>query len=248
MPRLLALILLLVTSLSFAAQPLRVGVSADYPPLHYTQGGKIVGVEADNARAVGRILGREVALVKLPFEELYSALEAEQIDVVMSGISATGQRSEKVDFAEPYLEIGQMAIMHRDKIGRLSQPWAIFQPGIRVGVEPGTTGDEFARRELSEAQITHFDNPEAAFQGLRDDRIDLYVHDAPTSWLLAQGSENSDLISLYRPLTKEHLAWVVRKGNNELLRDLNDALLQMRRNGTLSYILNRWIPVQVEVQ
>ena len=151
-------------------------------------------------------------------------------------------------FSEPYLQVGQMAIMHKSKLGRFSQPWSVFREGVRVGVEPGTTGAAFAERELDEAVVTHVADAEQAFEALRADKIDLYVHDAPTSWALANSSENQDLISLYAPLTQESLAWAVRPGEHEFLGELNQALGLMRSNGTLTYILNRWIPVQVEVR
>ena len=83
---------------------------------------------------------------------------------------------------------------------------------------------------------------------MRNDVIDLYVHDAPTSWQLANGMENEDLISLYSPLTEEMLAWAVAKDNDALAAELNRALALMQANGTLQYILNRWIPVTVEVK
>ena len=83
---------------------------------------------------------------------------------------------------------------------------------------------------------------------MRKDAIDMYIHDAPTSWQLANGMENDDLISLYSPLTEEVLAWAVRKDDGVLVSELNRALRLMRANGSLQYILNRWIPVTVEVK
>jgi ABC-type amino acid transport substrate-binding protein len=231
-----------------AAEVLRVGLSADYPPLHFRQDGRIVGIEVDNSRAVGEFLGRRVELVELPFERLIPALLDGQIDVIMSGMSVTAERSRQVAFTDPYLRVGQMAIMHRDKVGRFSQPWAVYREGVRIGVEPGTTGASFAERELKDAVISYFPDPASAFEGLRKDRIDLYIHDAPTSWQLAIGTENDDLLSLYAPLTEEMLAWAVRPADSELALELNRALGTMKSNGTLQYILNRWIPVRIEVR
>ena len=244
---LLAMLLLLGTSMTMAAELLRVGVSADYPPLIFEQGGQIVGIEADNAHAVGEIIGRKVTFANLPFDRLIPALEAGEIDVIMSGFSVTAARSERVIFTDSFMLVGQMAIMHRDKISRFAQPWSVYRPGVRVGVEPGTTGAAFAERELKEAVITNYEDAAAAFAGLRADQIDLYIHDAPTSWQLATSRENSDLISLYSPMTEEMLAWAVRPGNDVLAGELNRALAVMKANGTLQYILNRWIPVRVEV-
>ncbi len=238
----------LLVSPALWAEALKVGLSADYPPLHFSKDGRVVGVEVDNSRAVGEFLGRPVKLVELPFDQLIPALGDGRIDVIMSGMSVTATRSEKVTFTNPYLRVGQMAIMHRDKLGRFSQPWSVYREGVRIGVEPDTTGAAFAERELKDALISYYADPAAAFDGLRKDKIDLYIHDAPTSWQLANSTENHDLISLYSPLTEEMLAWAVRPGDVALLQELNRALTMMKSNGTLQYILNRWIPVQIEVK
>ncbi len=230
------------------AAGLKVGVSADYPPMAYKQDGRIVGIEADNAKAVSAIIGQDMTLVDMPFEQLIPALKAGDIDVIMSGMSVTAQRSEEVLFTDSYMDVGQMAIMSTEKIAHFSQPWALLREGVRIGVEPGTTGAEYVAAQLRNAQVTFFKDSAAAFAGLRNDEIDLYIHDAPTSWQLATSTENGDLISLYKPLTHEKLAWAVRKDDERLASRLNDALQTLKRNGTLSYIFNRWVPVTVEVR
>lgn len=249
MRRGLLVVCLLLSSVSVPAdEVLKVGMSADYPPLSFKQDGRYLGIEADNARAVGEILSRRTQIVELSFDELIPAVQSGKVDVIMSGLSVTAQRSQQLQFTEAYLLVGQMAILHRSKIGRFSQPWSVYREDVRIGVEPGTTGAAFAERELKDAKLSFFANPDEAFRALRNDVIDLYVHDAPTSWQLANGMENEDLISLYSPLTEEMLAWAVAKDNDALAAELNRALALMQANGTLQYILNRWIPVTVEVK
>ena len=248
MIRSLLLTTLLLLPLVVHAQVLKVGLSPDYPPLQYKQDGRIVGVEPDNARAIAKILGREMAIFEYPFDELIPALEQGRIDVIMSGFSVTAERSQRIAFADPYLQVGQMAILHKNRIGSFAQPWAIYGDGVRVGVEPGTTGAAFAERELTDAMVSYFADPPAAFAGLREDKIDLYIHDAPTAWQLANSMDTDDLISTYKQLTSEMLAWAVRPDDPELVRDMNRALAIMKSQGTLNYIINRWIPVQVQVR
>lgn len=231
-----------------AAAGLKVGVSGDYPPLIYKQDGRLVGIEADCAKAVGDILGQQMTLVEMPFEKLIPALQAGEIDVIMTGMSVTPERSKQVTFTNPYMEIGQMAILSTEKVGAFSKPWSIYQEGVRIGVEPGTTGAAFAEDKLPDAQVSFYADSAAAFEGLRKNEIDLYIHDAPTSWQLATNPEHSDLISLYKPLTREELAWAVRKDDDALAEGLNAALNTLKGNGTMRYILNRWIPVTVEVR
>ena len=244
---LLSFVIACCASTAFA-EGLKVGVSADYPPMIYQQEGKIVGVEADNAKAIGGIIGQELTLVNMPYEKLIPALQAGEIDIIMSAMTITPQRSEQVLFTAPYVDVGQMAITTTDKAARYAQPWSLRRDSVRVGVEPGTTGAVFAETELTNAQIVNYANSAAAFTGLRKDEIDVYIHDAPTSWQLATSADNSDLISLYHPLTEEQLAWAVRKDDVRLAEMLNDALQTMKGNGTARYIMNRWIPVTIEVQ
>jgi ABC-type amino acid transport substrate-binding protein len=65
---------------------------------------------------------------------------------------------------------------------------------------------------------------------------------------LAASKDNQDLLSLYRPLTSESLAWAVRKGNVVLLGQLNAALEELEGNGRLHVIQNYWIPIKVQVR
>lgn len=241
-------VLFTLYTVSATAAGLKVGVSADYPPMIYKQEGRFVGIEADNAKAVGDIMGQEMTLVDMPFEKLIPALQAGEIDVIMTGMSITPERSEQVIFTDPYMEVGQMVIMSIDKVAQFSKPWSIYREGVRIGVEPGTTGAQFVASKLADAQVSFFDDPDAAFAGLRNDKIDLYIHDAPTSWLLATTPDTRDLISLYNMLTDEQLAWAVRKDDERLADALNAALRTLKGNGVLRYILNRWIPVTVEVR
>ena len=90
-PRLLSALfaLLMGWSAALAADPLRVGLSPDYEPLAFLQDGTPAGIEVDNAREVAQYLDRSLELVPMAFEELFPALLAGRIDVVMSGISVS---------------------------------------------------------------------------------------------------------------------------------------------------------------
>ena len=239
---------LLFPALAFSAQPLRVAVSPDYEPLAFKRDGELVGIEIDNAQALANELGRRLEFVEMPMDEFIPALEIDKVDVVMSGFTATAERSEQVDFARPFMEIGQMVIVRTDDVVRFSNPLALRQEGVRIAVEPGTTGETYARKHFPRAQLQNFPDPAYAFAALRANVTDAYIHDAPTSWALANSKEDQDLFSLYRPLTSENLAWAVRKGNRTLLSQINAALDSLEAKGHIQAIKNSWIPVTVEVR
>ena len=226
---------------------LRVGINPYYKPLAYKQDGELTGIEPATALAVGKQLSRDIQFVELAWDDLLPALQKGDIDVIMSGMSVTEERKKRVDFSTTYLDIGQMAIIRISDAGSLSYPGALYKQGRTVGVEPNTTGESYAREFLTTAIIKTYITPSLAFTALRNGDINYYIHDAPTSWELAQTQEYNDLLPLYRSLSNESLAWAVKKGNSALLADLNRALATLTSNGTVNAIQNRWIPVKVAV-
>jgi polar amino acid transport system substrate-binding protein len=226
---------------------LRVGLSPTYPPVVFEQDGEFVGIEADLARLIGEKIGRRIVFHPYPFPELLDALERKEIDVVMSGLSITDDRAKRVNFTEPYMQVGQLALIRAQDVGRLGRILWIKRPGTRVGYERGTTGELYVADRLTRSVAFAFDSVEAGLRSLRAGRIDYFVHDAPTVWRLAGDPVHRDLIGLYRPLTEEYLAWAVQRDDTQLHALLDTTLSHLRREGAVEPILNRWIPVRVRV-
>src|SRR6478672_9863481 len=99
---------------SSEAAVLRVGVSPIFPPMVFKQGKELAGVEVDLARELGQELGREVKFIELPWDDQSEALNAGKIDIIMSSMSITQARKWVVDFARPYLIVGQMTLVRRE--------------------------------------------------------------------------------------------------------------------------------------
>lgn len=228
--------------------PLRVGVSLTYAPLIFENDGQIVGIEADLARLVGKALGRRIHFERYPFPELIGALERGEVDVIMSGMSITPERDERVRFTIPYMQVGQLALIRSSDIARFGRIHLIRRPGARIGYKRSTTGERFVATQLTRSRSFAFDSVDAGVRSLRAGRIDYFIHDAPTVWRLAGDPTSRDLQGLYHPLTDEHLAWAVRSDNTELLRLLNTALAHFKREGLIEPIVDRWIPVRVTLR
>ena len=96
-----------------APKPLRVGVTATYPPLSFVEDGEEKGIEPDLAREVGQRLGRPVEIEVFKLEDLIPALNTERIDVIMAGMSITPERERQAHFTQPYLRVGQMTLLRK---------------------------------------------------------------------------------------------------------------------------------------
>lgn len=241
--------LLLGCSLAWAADPapLRVGIAPNYPPLAFKDDGKLEGIEVDFANRLPKELGRPVVLVETPWEDLSKALlEDKTIDMIMSGTSITDQRKERVNFTDPYLEVGQMVLVREADFPTRRDPAAMDQPDARVGFISRSTGDAWARANLKKAKLHGYTNTDEGVAALENNQIDFFIQDAPAVWRVTGGffDQNPKVKGLYKPLTQEYLAWAVPKDNPELLAQLNKVIAKWKADGTLDDVLDDWITVK----
>jgi ABC-type amino acid transport substrate-binding protein len=230
------------------ADHLRIGVTPNYPPVVFRDvDGKLSGIEIELAKQAAANLNRRPDFVELAWDELIPNLEAGKIDVIMSGMSVTLERSERVLFTTPWMAVGQLALIRREDLARYASPSAIHRQGARVGFVRETTGQMFVRDELRRAQAFGFETVADGVRSLRAQRIDFFVHDAPTIWRIALTPGEEDLMGLYQFLTEESLAWAVARDNRALERQLNSVLDGLRARNQIEPLLNRFIPVRVKV-
>ncbi|MCU7940723.1 MAG: transporter substrate-binding domain-containing protein [gamma proteobacterium symbiont of Bathyaustriella thionipta] len=244
--------LLLISTLSgdFAyAESLRVGVSTGYPPVIFKENGKVLGIESDLAKNVGDITGMTIKFVDMPWDKLEHALNKGDIDVIMSGVSVTDKRKKRVDFTNPYMSVGQMVLINADNIMSHASKMSMYSSGKRFGVEKNTTGEKFVKSEFSGSKIYFFKTVEQGIKALKSDKVDYFIHDAPTIWqyTVLPRTQDKSLFGLYEYMTTEPLAWAVKKGNNSLLEKLNNALSTLQNKGLVIKTVNHWLPLTIEV-
>jgi ABC-type amino acid transport substrate-binding protein len=227
--------------------PLRVGIAPNYPPLAFKEDGQLEGIEVDFAKRLGPALGRQVVLVETPWDDLSKALlEDKTIDVVMSGTSITEKRRQRVDFTKSYLDIGQMVLIRDADYAQLRNAAALDKPTVRVGFISNTTSQHYAQKHLTHAKLEGFEDADAGVAALRANTIDAFICDAPAVWRVTGGllSKETQLRGLYTPLTKEELAWAVRKGDDALRQELDAVLVKWKKDGTIDDVLDDWITVK----
>ncbi len=243
--RLLALLGLawgaLVPNHTLAAEdkPLRVGISPVFPPMAFKQNKELAGVEVDLARGFGERLGRPVVFVPLPWEDQIAALNANQIDIIMSSMSITPARGHVVAFTRPYFVLGQMALIRRDDRGRYALGFPQPLPGV-VGVIKATTGEFLVQREFAKTKRKVFAKPEDAVSALKKKKIDLFISDSTLVWYLAGIHSGEGLSNVPMLLSEEPLGWAVRRGDEALLKAANDFIDRSVRDGSLVKVFRRW--------
>jgi ABC-type amino acid transport substrate-binding protein len=225
---------------------LRIGISPDYPPLAYkdlTFG--LSGIEVEFANQLGKGLGKTIVFVETPFPELIRALLEQRIDVIMSGMSITNERAERVSFTDPYAHIGQMALVRTKDRSKFPDVQSFSKLASKVGFVQMTTGEIAAKAFFPVAILAPQSTIGDGIAALRKGEIEVFIHDAPTVWRIAGNPNEKELEGLYWPLTKEALAWAVRKDDEPLRFTLNRQLEQWRSDGSLKQILSRWVALRI---
>jgi len=219
---------------------LRVGVSADLPPLVFRADSEFKGVEPELARALAADLGKTVEFVELPWDGLIDALLNGKVDIIMSGMTITQERLMRINFSKPYLRSGQSILVRRTDAALIQM--TLFDPKTRVGAQKGTTGDFWAKQNCFKAERKLFSSASQGARALVSKSIDAFVCDAPVNWWLASENESAGLTVVGGYLTEEFLGWAIRRDDPQLLEAANRFIDQSRDDGKLQSIIQTWIP------
>ena len=224
----------------------RIGISPDYMPLAYKDPPVgLVGVEVDFANQLGKNLGKTIVFVETPFPELIQALLEERIDIIMSGMSITREREKLVSFTDSYATIGQMVLVRAKDRSSFPNVQSFSQLTSKIGFVQATTGEIAAKAFFPRATLAPQSTIDDGITALRKGEIEVFIHDAPTVWRIAGNPNEKELTGLYWPLTKEPLAWAVRKDDESLRFALNRELQQWKLSGSLKYTLSRWVTLRI---
>lgn len=222
------------------ADALVVGVCPDYPPLMFRQNDRILGAEVDLASELGKALGRPVRFIEIRWEDQIDALLQGQTDIIMSGMTITDARKVRIAFSDPYLQLGIMPLVRTRDARKYASAENILNGDARIGVKKGSTADVFANRNCRSSSITYVQPTDAHFF-LINRRIDVFLHDGPgVIWIAAE--HEADLVAIRKPLTRDEIAWGLRKNDPELLASVNRILAGWKSDGTLQKILDKWLP------
>jgi len=228
--------------------PLRIGISTNAPPFAFKQGGKLQGLEVDFALQLGKFLNRNIQFKELKWDNQIPALEADKIDVVMSGMTITPERSYRVTFSKPYLRSGQMLLVKTKKAGLyVNGIYSLMGTHPAIGTIQDTAGDFLITKTISRANITRYSTTAKAVKALEDDDIDVFVHDAPIVCYFAVRSKSNNLSPIRQMASEEYLGWAVNRSNSVLLDQLNSFLETQKSNGNLQQSIKHWIPFMAQI-
>ena len=160
---------------------MRVGTSGEQAPFTMTtRGGDLVGLDIALARILAQAMGLEARFVTLPFAELLPALERGDVDLVMSGMTITPARAQRVAFVGPYATSGKALLTRSKKLAAAQTAHDLDQPKLRFAALAGSTSEDFVRRSLPRAKLVSAPQLEDAVAMVLSGKVDALVADRET--------------------------------------------------------------------
>ena len=219
------------------AQELRV-VTRMMPPLVLTEQGQLSGFSIDLWNGIARRMQAKTRYhVARDVNELLDHVRSGKADVGIAAVSITPTRKDQFDFSQPLLDFGlQIMVRSADQSG-IDEPEDL--PRKRVATTRGSTSAAFLRKIKAEVHV--FSNIRSVCDALMDKKVDAVVFDSPVLLYYA-ANEGRGLVAISGPVFHKENYGITKK--SPLSKDVNEALLAIRQDGTYQKLYNKWFTNQ----
>ena len=218
------------TSASTDGKTLRVAMELAYPPFETKDdAGNPEGLAVDFIRDFGAAYGYDVQIENTAWDGLIPSLQSDKADLVISSMTITDERKQSVDFSDAYA-MAQLAILANADSGVASID-DLNQPGKKVAVKTGSTGDVYATKNLTNAEIVRLADESACVTEVVQGKADGFLYDQLT--IYRNNQKNPDATEAVFIPFQDPESWgiAVAKGNDELLAQLNEFIAQSKADG-----------------
>lgn len=227
-PRLLTL---LFTPLALFASPeplpLVVGMELSYPPFEMTDNaGKPTGLSVELAQQLAQALHRPLKIENIAFDGLIPALITKKIDLILSSLTVTEERSKAIQFSQPYAQIGLALLTRKDPT--IMSAKDLNSPDRTVVTKRGTSGHLAVQSLFPKAKKLVVDKDAAAYLEVSQGKADAFLYDQ-LSVARAQQRYPQTTQALLTPLRDEKWAIGLRKADHNLRQEINIFLISFKQ-------------------
>lgn len=220
---------------------LRVGMSGEQPPLTMTaKSGELIGLDVALARVLAQSMGVEAKLVQLSFGDLLGALEDHEVDLVMSGMTITPARSQRVSFVGPYYTSGKSILTKSPKLAAVQVASDLDSPELKLAALAGSTSEEFARNSLPRAKLVTTERLEGGIEKVMRGEVDALVADRETCSFAVLRFPDAGLIAAEAAFTVEPMGIAVRQDEPQLANLIRTYLTALDDSGVLGRAKQFW--------
>lgn len=207
-----------------------VGTEAGFAPYEYMEGDQVVGIDMDIAQAIADKLGKELKIQNMDFDGALLAVQQGKVDFVAAGVSVSEERKEKMDFSIDYVDSTEVVVVNNAQPAVAAASDADLADKV-VGVQQGNIADFYVEANISAKEIKRYTKFAQAAEDLKNGKIDCIVMDQYPAEELVKA--NPELSILDGALFQDKYAIAVKKGNKELLDQINSVIQELKDNGKI---------------
>ena len=223
-----------------ADKTLTVAMELAYPPFETRdEAGDAYGISPAFMQRFADEYGYDLVIENTAFDGLIPALQTDKADAVMSSITITDEREAEVDFTDPYA-VAQLAILANAQSG-IGSIDDLNQPGKTVAVKTGSTGDVYATKNLTNAQIVRLADESACVTEVVQGRADGFLYDQLTIYRNNQANPDTTEAVFIPFQDPEYWGVAVADGNDELRAQFNEFIAQCKQDGTFEELTQEFL-------
>ena len=242
-----------------------MATNAAFPPYEYVEGDKFVGIDVEIAQAIADKLGMELQIEDVEFGSIIGGVVEGKYDMGMAGMTVTEERKQSVNFSDTYAT-GIQVIIVKDGSSITSlddifefnadgDPVALKNTDIKVGVQQDTTGDIYSSSDISgwgfcdveedgtvtTDRVVRYKTGPDAVEALKTDKVDMVIIDNEPAKSFVAANDGIHILEGDNEYAVEDYAICVAKENKELLDKINQALKDLKADGTIDRIVGKYI-------
>lgn len=215
-----------------------MGTNATFPPYEFYDGDTVVGIDAEICQAIAEKLGLTLEIVDMDFNSLVTAVQSGKIDISAAGMTVREDRLVNVDFTDSYSTGVQVVIVPEDSDIASVDDLA----GKLIGVQDATTGHIYCSDDFGEENVVAYNSGAVAVQALKDGKVDCVVIDQEPAKNFVQVNEGLKILET--EYVTEDYAIAVAKDNTALKDAINTAMAELKTDGTIQSILDKYISAE----
>lgn len=224
------------------AGKLHMSTNAAFPPYEMTtDDGGFEGIDVEVAEAIAAKLGLELVVDDMAFNAALTAVQTGQSDIAMAGITITAERQEVMDFSDSYATGVQVVIVKEDSA---IQSLDDLANADMIGCQADTTGYIYASDTpendgYGEDHVTAYDTGALAVMALVNGQIDAVIIDNEPAKAFVAANEGLKILDT--EWLVEDYAIGFAKGNDALREAVNNAIAELKADGTFQEIVDKYI-------
>lgn len=213
-----------------------VGSDIPYPPFEQGREPDYEGFDIDLINAIGEKMGLEVQIQDAPFDLLLQG-GGGQFDLAIAATTITPARENRVDFSNPYYQSSQGLLVQSG--GEIASVEDLA--GEIVAAQDGTTGETYAQDNTEASEVRPFPEIDDAYNALSTGQVAAVLNDLPSVQAAAEEKEGLEVVETFD--TDELYGIILPQGSDELLSAVNEALQEVKDDGTLDEIYQEWFQI-----